>query len=531
MIQTPSELGLPAKFTSWRPGQKEAILAIARTPKKCYFLDAPTGVGKSLIGIGIYAYTITTKRVIDALRGDPDSRYRCLYVTRTKQLQEQVLKDFPNAKTIAGRSNYVCAKFPKKFPEVTAEDCPGKCGLLCAYRQAKAAAVAAPVAVLNEAYYLAEINGPGQFSGADYVVLDEVDGAESGLLRHIQFTISERQLKNFHLTPPAQLDNFSQWLAWADKARGDVLSFAQSMKDQLNPISDNWSDLDITMNKQVTRLASFGQKLATFLLDVNESWIFSLETNDKSGWKAVFKPIQVSDYADRYLWRHADLFLGMSGSIFDPKILAADLGAPDYEYSRMDSPFPVKNRPLLYCPLVGLKFSTMQDELPKLAAAVDTILKKYPKDRILVHTVSYRIRDYLLSHLVGRRLMTHNSEDREQALQEFKRRPGAVMISPSFDRGVDLPNEFCRCVIICKVPYLGLGDLQTKARMSKPDGQRWYNLKAIQSVVQMSGRGVRGGDDFCDCIILDRQFGNLLARTRHALPKWWMDAIQTIEKI
>jgi len=122
--------------------------------------------------------------------------------------------------------------------------------------------------------------------------------------------------------------------------------------------------------------------------------------------------------------------------------------------------------------------------------------------------------------------MTHDSDDREDKLREFKAALGPkVMISPSFDRGVDLPHEACRCVIICKVPYLNLSDDQTKARMEFPDGQRWYNLKAAQSIVQMSGRAVRSQDDFCDTWILDRQFGSLLARTRHVIPKWWQDAI------
>jgi len=44
-------------------------------------------------------------------------------ITRTKQLQEQILAEFPQAKTMKGRNNYPCLKHEKEFPEYTAEDC------------------------------------------------------------------------------------------------------------------------------------------------------------------------------------------------------------------------------------------------------------------------------------------------------------------------------------------------------------------------------------------------------------------------
>jgi Rad3-related DNA helicase len=62
--------------------------------------------------------------------------------------------------------------------------------------------------------------------------------------------------------------------------------------------------------------------------------------------------------------------------------------------------------------------------------------------------------------------------------------------------------------------------------MAGPHGQRWYNLKAIQTVMQMTGRAVRSKDDWSNNIILDKQFDSLLARTRHLLPKWWLDSIR-----
>ena len=157
------------------------------------------------------------------------------------------------------------------------------------------------------------------------------------------------------------------------------------------------------------------------------------------------------------------------------------------------------------------------------------IIDKYPDDRVLVHTVNSKVRDYLLNSLPQQRLISHTTNNREEMLETFRlAKAPLVMISPSFDRGIDLYDDQCRCVIIAKMPYLDLSDKQVKARMALPGGQRWYNLRTAQTLVQMSGRAVRSKTDHADTWILDRQFESVLMRTRHILPKWWLAAIKRI---
>ncbi|GAJ06264.1 unnamed protein product, partial [marine sediment metagenome] len=95
---TPQELGLPEKFKDWWPGQWETIAEVSLSPQKVYFLDAPTGVGKTVVGVGVHRL----------------SEKKCIYITRTKQLQSQV--DFPGiVKVVMGRENYPCLKHPDDF--------------------------------------------------------------------------------------------------------------------------------------------------------------------------------------------------------------------------------------------------------------------------------------------------------------------------------------------------------------------------------------------------------------------------------
>ena len=75
----------------FREYQEEAIEFILKSEKRFVFLEAPTGSGKSLIGIvsGIAKGGVT-------------------YSVHSKILQTQIIQNFPEAYSLFGRSNYPC---------------------------------------------------------------------------------------------------------------------------------------------------------------------------------------------------------------------------------------------------------------------------------------------------------------------------------------------------------------------------------------------------------------------------------------
>ena len=165
--------------------------------------------------------------------------------------------------------------------------------------------------------------------------------------------------------------------------------------------------------------------------------------------------------------------------------------------------------------------------LPALAKALQGIMDKHPDEKMLVHTVSYKIRDFLVKKLASDRFITHAVKDRATKLDFFKRsvKP-LVLISPSMDRGVDLPEEECRVVVICKMPYPDLGDTQVNRRVhASADGNAWYAHKTVSSVIQMSGRAVRSETDQAATYILDRQFERLYNEHRSLFPQWFREAV------
>lgn len=440
----PKELGLPSKYTSWRPDQADSVDKIIDSGKTFFMLDAPVGSGKSLVAVATYKRLVPAAGVMDRLTGK-ETKYRCIYLTRTKQLQEQLINDFDEARMIKGRSNYWCTGLNTMIP-LTCDECPGKKCEDCPYTRAKNAAVNAPLAVLNDDYFLTEANGPGRFSGGNMVIVDEVDSIESQLLNFIEFTVSERQCKKYALDPPHNKENLKEWLGWTESATAQVKWVAAELARKLPEDTETWIKKDIQTNKEFKQAQNFLHKMDMFRVMVNNDWLTTVGSDAKNGWKVSFRPVTVGEYAANYLWRHGERFLCMSGTILDPEIMAEDLGIPagDYEYRRLDSKIPVSQRPIYYRPVANLASDSMDTEMPKLVPEIVKIANRFPSDNILIHTTSTKIRDYLMNNLpLADRLMTHDQINRVDQLELFKQQRGRIMLSFSFDRGVDLPDDQC----------------------------------------------------------------------------------------
>lgn len=518
----PSDLGLPQKFGEWRNGQYDAFLAAAGCDKYCMLIDAPTGVGKSMIGAAI-----------QKLHSKP-----FIYLVNTKQLQDQILKDFPYAKTLKGRSNYPCAKFPKKYPEITAADCsstknyPCEVRESCPYVKAKQTALHSELAVLNYTYFLSECNyaggdAEGSFSSFGPIIADECDMIEDELMSHVSLMITAKQLEYLGVEPPRFKTKFESWREWAEPARTRASIEADNIEQSLHKDS-SWGVLDTVAVRRLAAYKKLKSKLEFFIREVDDTWVWY--PGDQQ-WE--FKPVWVSKYSTYAIWRHIPKLYGMSATILDPKQLDRNIGLSSvtgrsYDYISMPSPFNKENRPVYYQPVANVTNKTIKEALPVLLRSIDSILDTHKDDKVLVHTVSYMISKYILDNSAHkRRMKSHNTFNRSTVLTEFKNsKQPLVLVSPSMDRGVDLPNDECRAVIIAKVPFAYLGDPQIAKRLySSKDGRAWYAHRTAGTIIQMAGRGVRAMDDFASTYILDEQFGKLYTENRQFFPQWFREAV------
>ena len=523
----PSDYGLP--YEAWRSGQEKAIKDIQRwlLASKQVIYEAPPGIGKSAVGI-----------VATGIRGEePFSRPRYLILVSTKDLETQYQRDYPEVKVMHGRNNYPCALAPGLFPDLTAEQCVATNGLQCLvanhceYWNAKSAAASARTVVANYAYFLAEANykrkddsQPSPFAFR-FTICDEMDTLGEGhILNYMEIAITESQLARCRIAKPKKVSIYESWVEWAPLALAQVRSAIGVLQDQVQ-VARNLNGIDFNAMRELVHLKRLSRKLAAFSQVTDADWAFY---PGERRWS--FKPVWINKYAPGLFFDHLAGFLGMSATIGDFRQFCRNLGieAAKTAFIQGASIIPAENRPIYYRPVANLSHKTLDTELPKLVDAVTDILKSHPDEKGLCHAVNYHIARYIMANVptpYRSRLIGHGSSaDRRDTLDRFRSSSNPlVLVSPSFSRGLDLPYDDCRFIIIAKAPYMDLGDPRIKKRLyASRDGQSWYKHQAANTVVQMSGRGTRAPDDMCETYLLDAQLGNLIVLT----PNWWRGALR-----
>lgn len=511
-----------SRFKEFRPHQLETALKVKAAfdrGKKFVLVQAPTGIGKTLIAVLVAAMLELQVR----------------YTSHSKQLQAQFIGDFPDAVELLGRNNYLCLKNPQEFPRLSAELCTansphckncelskqgcepngeGKCPCVsdCPYLVRKRIAINADIAVLNTAYLLRVVNYGGGFSSIPLLVLDEVDLTENALLGMIEITFTDRFMEKFGLLPPKYKTKPESW-------RERAPEWLKVVEQRINQLANAWGIDDLVSLHQLEQKK---RQLEFFINEVDDRWVFDGTT---------FKPIWVSRYADKYLWSHADKILGMSATITPWRQLCRDLSIDPSQAEFIDAPsvFPAEKRLIYYQPAANMNHNSKDAEFPNLVAAFDQILTQHPRQKGLGHCVSFSNCDQIKKlSKYPERLITHREGDRTSQLHRFMESSAPlVLLSPSMERGVDLPYDYCRFIVIAKVPFPYLKDPQVNARLhrSKSSGQAWFDATTARRIVQATGRGMRAADDYCVSYILDSAFGDFYQRNTAMFPKWWRETL------
>lgn len=516
----------PEWVRSFRDTQLDACDEIIRafdSGARVVFLDAPTGSGKTLLAEMVRRRLATTG----------------VYVCSSKSLQDQFLTDYPYARVLKGRANY-----PTEVGlGANCGDCTGAACRWChskdscPYGVAKVAALRAPVAVLNTAYFLAETNvDKSSFSGAELVVVDEADTLEASLMGAVEIRFTARVLDGLGLRTPvkgARAKTVRRWLA------DDVLP---AVRVQIRLTTG--ADVDtIRAKKRLVNMLSRARLVVAEMdaagvedeVDGGAWGTWVRDYDDRHTGDFIMKPVRVDGMGDRRVWRHAARWLCMSATIISAEEQADSLGLDQagvaWDVVKVPMAFPVENRLVKYRPVAPMVYKSMKDSVPMVAARLGELLTEHAADNVLVHTVSYGLTKWLVRELrrharVGQFHSYGSAGERDRALADFKRE-GGVMFAPSLDRGIDLPGDLCRVQVVAKMPYQSLADRQISERMKMPGGQLWYGVQTARSLVQMTGRAVRSDEDHAVSYILDSQFemwwGNV---GRRVMPGWWTEALR-----
>ena len=495
----PSDLGY-FPFESFRPHQIAAIRAIIEAFEHVdvVILDAPTGAGKTAIAEAV--------RLL--------MKVRAFYVPPGKDLQDQFAADYPHAAVLKGKANYPSGTKPHR-----ADVCTSKMGregrgpclwcddvFGCAYWKAKARAMSAELTVWNAYLFLAEANFVRSFEKRPLTILDECDTLEDVLMGAAEVRFSARLLKELDIDPPTKAAHKATVDAWVEDIA--IPALAREV------IDEPYDPDEIRRQRRLKGLLARCDEVDMELM------VRSYEDGDDA---VVLKPVLVSDWADGLLWRHGDKWLLMSATVVSHAEMADSLGIRDYEYVSVPSTFPVEHRPIRYVPIASMTRADYQ--LERLLDGIERVIALHPGEPVLIHAHTYKLTDEIMER-IPQSISYSDASLRAKALSQFKAE-GGVLVAPSMDRGIDLPGDLCRVQIIAKIPFPYLGDAQVAARLHTPSGAVWYDSKAIRSIIQASGRGVRSEDDFATTYILDRSFGKLLRKRRRIFPSWWREAVET----
>ena len=507
-------------FHEWREYQRETVewaVQEFENTRRIVAFDGPTGCGKSLTGVAVGA----------ALG------VRTIYLCHSKQLQDQLVRDFPRAAVLKGRSNYPCKAMKGLTCDLCSHDPKSPCmfagkmefddnGVFlrwnprpeCHYKLAKIKALEADVLIANYALFLHEANYVGALSGRPLMVIDEADMIDGALVGHVSLAVTRKDIDKYDLGYPEDEDSLPSWIQWSDGALMVMSDVVEALRSDIQEYIFSGGNPPKERVAEIRRAKTVYGKIKMFNSWVEDDWVLDNTVEDQ--W--VFKPIWADKLAERLLLRHSQHILAMSGTMPRPKFWGSDLGVDPslIAYREIESTFPVENRPIVITNSVEMRYyrnkaDRIDKVYKKMMPDVDAILDYHTDHRGIVHTVSNEIRDYIMQNSRhSHRMVSHDTKSRGDVAKHFMEDTSGypqVLVSPSFSRGLDLKDDRGRFQIVTKIPYASLGDLQTKTRLNDGErGNNWYNGMAARDLVQMAGRVVRSLDDWGKTYIIDARF-------------------------
>ena len=525
-------------YNEIRDQQREAIEFCLRSMtegKRFIVVEAGTGVGKSAIGLTIArAHTANSVPGEDPITGTT-SEPGAWFITTQKILQDQYTRDFHKIglRSIKSSSNYQC-KYKKhntcsdSHKELKVEEKGSKfwnaCNIGCIYRAEKQDFLKSQSSVTNFPYLLTEANYSGKITRRQLLVIDEAHNTEGELSKFIEVVVSERfcttVLKVDFFKPKSQHQAHT-WIkeTYLPKVESHV-KHVEAMLEKYTGIKDKLNDF-IALSRQIDLLKGHKEKLRKFI-DVYDAdnWVYELiEADGKSMCKISFKPIDVAPFAESMLFRLGEKVLLMSATILDKDAFCQSLGIKPEEaaFISLPSPFPVENRPIFFFPVGSMTQGGIDSSLPKLVEAIRSFMEEHKGQKGIIHTHSYKIASYIKKHIKSKRLLMHDSHDRDDVLaKHISSKDPTILLSPSMSEGVDLKQDASRFQVVCKVPYPYLGDKLVSKRMHK--WAWWYPLQTAKTIVQSVGRSIRSVDDHAVTYILDSNWESFYRKNKHMFP-------------
>lgn len=473
MVSPKDILGVP--WAGWRPGQSEAVQELMAWltdgPQQVAGLSMGTGGGKSLIPL-----------VLARLGGR-----RTVILTSTKGLQDQYVQWFgEELEELRGMGNYPCKLQPGTPADngvcTIGEACPHR-NKGCYYFDQVRRARTADVAITNYAYYFST----DHFQDRELVVCDEAHKLEAAMDNALTRSIPYKG------------------------SLGEINAKVQHRINDLTYLKDHatlssgqrWELKRLTADKAILRKAVMHP----------DRWVLEPEHN-----YTLVAPIRPAEW----LTVKAPKVLLMSATLTKRHLERLSLDPNDALWLEYGSSFPAKNTPIRHVWTARVNHYAKDEVYQKLTERVDEIIGKR-SGRGVVFTSSYKLTTLIMERTKHKgRMVSHTAHSTAHTVREWRKQPGAVIVTPSLVDGWDLPEaDF---IIVAKLPYPDTSSGVEKAR-AKEDPQ-WAPFQAMQTMVQECGRGTRSEGDKCEVWVVDDSWRWFWERYRHYAPGWFAQRVQ-----
>lgn len=537
-----------------RKEQQDALNFIKKSKKdnpntKFFLLNLPTGIGKSHLALMISQWAMSK-----------NNGFKVDLVTAGKMLQDQYTEEYESINSLKGKENYNCSQYGcscdkgKEFNRLNKSAC-----VFCPYDDARTGYISGQVSLTNFHLYLiySIYNiGISEQRDSNVLIVDEADQIDDVISDFISIKITESIIKKMRFSNDYEIvkklndiKNISEYVDFLKFLSGEIISTIQSLESGMSKEERNIKmdsrDVKISsitgeVNKDVklmqiaNDLNQYQSKITLFLKEYKQNpdnWVLESNINLKTNHRELsLEPIWANEYLEKYVWSRYDMVVLMSGTILD-KDLFSELNGIDKSrsvYYSIDSPFPIKNRPIYYMPLGKMSYAKKEETFKNYIPYLNKILKKYDKSKGVFHTNSFELSKWTEDALKNDRLLFYTSSNKDDVLKmHFGSEDPTVLIGPSMATGVSFDHDKSRFQVILKVPYPSLNSIKIKKR--KEQNPDYYAYKTVASIIQMCGRSCRSVTDYSDTIIIDGSFGDVLRYSSKYIPKWVQDSIKKIK--
>jgi ATP-dependent DNA helicase DinG len=511
-----------------RPQQEEMLEFAQDSDKRYLMIDAPTGVGKSPVNVSI-------------ARSQGG-----IILTPQKMLQDQYTRDWPMIPVVKGAANYGCPEVARRTGGVIT-DCSmgaGTCSLrreqACPYTTACQEVVGCHTGagIANYAWLLAVL-GHTEWSGKQrWLIMDEGHQLEQALVSAAQVEIKAKDCEELGI-PFYLPDTLEDSEKLADRFRAAAVTRVTVLKDRFQRDPGGMSKDEMS---QLRRLDNITGSIGFMLWDAFDTedgdrepneWVMDADDADNNRGRdtparVLWRPLYARGIFQRLIEPLNTRVLITSATLLNPDGMASWFGWDDYDSLKLESPFEMERRRIVYKGVVALNHRNLEERIPEVVAEIDRIISSphHARWKGIIHTHSFklaRIIEELSRH--SSRFICHRpgKNQAEIIAQHAASKAPTILVSPSLTEGVDLPGSLARFAIFPKVPYPYLGDSWVDRRKDvDPD---WYDAQVAQTFVQGSGRIVRNTRDLGVTYILDAGFRSFYNRAAKHFPRWWLQSI------